>query len=108
MDGKKVLGIAKEIYESKAYKEAVVKYYDETKRNYWIAACLQKDWIGSSSDMVVKKHTQKVKKFILKKDSPMMDMEYYTHHCPICDGLVFDPKEALDDPGYAFNEPPKL
>jgi len=100
--------LAEKIFNSLAYKKAEVEYYTEThERNYWIAACTQCEWVGLSRDMVIKEHTEKVKQFMLQKTSPLMDIKYYTHHCPLCDGIVFNPKEAVQDPNYEFNMPPR-
>ncbi len=90
MSGEEIKDQAEKAFNSKAYKEADLKYLKEVKQNYWIAACLNGDWIGLSRDMVIQKHKGK-------------HSDYYTHHCPKCNAPVYDPKQALNDPIYEFN-----
>jgi len=91
MEGSKIIEQAKTVFNSKIYKEIELKYYDDVKNGYWIAACLNEDWIGLSRDMIIKEHKSRYGK-------------YYSHHCPNCDGICYNPKEAVNDPIYEFNE----
>ena len=92
--------MAEKIFDSKEFKQAEVDYYSETHdENNWIAACTVCSWIGCSRDTDTIKRTETLEYW----EGGEYESEYYTHHCPDCEDIVFDPKETVNDPCYEFN-----